>query len=262
MSSIFAGGHRLEYRWIDPPAGARLDGLVLVFLHEGLGSMAQWKDFPELLVEETGCAAVVYSRYGYGRSDRLTEPNTVDYMHREALETLPDVLETLSIERPILVGHSDGASIALINAGARRSASHAIVAMAPHVFVEDITVESIAQAKVAFETTDLCTRLGRYHDDPVATFRGWNDVWLRPEFRAWNIERYLPAIEVPLLLIQGEDDRYGTLAQIDAVARQVRGPVRKLILSRCGHSPHLDRREATVRVIADFVNDTREGMRE
>jgi pimeloyl-ACP methyl ester carboxylesterase len=153
----------------------------------------------------------------------------------------------------VLVGHSDGASIALIHAGAGRSPVRGLVLMAPHVFVEDITVSSIAQAKVTFETTDLAGKLGRYHDDAVSTFWGWNDIWLHPDFRAWNIEEYLPRIGVPVLSIQGEDDQYGTRAQVEAIARQVQGPVETVMLPRCGHSPHVDRREATLEAIAELV---------
>jgi pimeloyl-ACP methyl ester carboxylesterase len=247
------GGHRLEYKWVDAPSRSSSQDSALVLLHEGLGSVALWKDFPERLAEAAGRRVLVYSRYGYGRSDRLTAARTVDYMHREALETLPQVLDALSIRSPVLVGHSDGASIALIHAGAARWMLRGVVAMAPHVFVEDVTVASIAQAKVTFETTDLASRLGRYHDDAVSTFRGWNDIWLHPDFRAWNIEEYLPGITVPVLVIQGEDDQYGTAAQVEAIARKVKAPVERLMLSRCAHSPHVDQREATLEAIRKFV---------
>jgi pimeloyl-ACP methyl ester carboxylesterase len=257
---LHAGGHRLEYKRIRPHSqGSRSDDAsaaarpVLVFLHEGLGSTALWKSFPAAVVEATGCSALVYSRYGYGKSDPLTTARTVDYMHREALEVLPAVLAAQSIENPVLVGHSDGASIALIHAGAGRWPVRGLVLMAPHVFVEDITVSSIAQAKVTFETTDLASKLGRYHDDAASTFRGWNDIWLHPDFRAWNIEEYLPRISAPVLLIQGEDDQYGTPAQIEAIARQVRGRVETVMLPRCGHSPQVDQRELTVGAIGRFV---------
>jgi pimeloyl-ACP methyl ester carboxylesterase len=251
---VVAGGHRLEYRWIRPAAARAHPGRPpLVFLHEGLGSVALWKTFPDRVAEATGCAALVFSRYGYGKSDKLTAPRTVDYMHREALETLPDLFAKLDIHAPILIGHSDGASIALLHAGAGRWPVRAIVAMAPHVFVEDITVTSIAQVKVTFETTDLVHKLGRRHDDPVSTFWGWNDIWLHPAFRQWNIESCLSSITCPMLLIQGADDQYGTLAQLDAIASQVRGPVERTILPDCAHSPHVDQKEATLEAIARFV---------
>ncbi len=244
---LHAGGHRLEYRRIAGDAAKP----ALVFLHEGLGSTALWKDFPDAVAAATGSAAVVYSRHGYGRSDRLEAPRAVDYMHREALEVLPEVLRSLGITEPLLVGHSDGASIALIHAGAGH-AVRGVVAMAPHVFVEDLTVASIAEAKVAWTTTDLPRRLGRYHDEVESTFRGWNDIWLHPDFRAWNIEEYLPRIACPVLVIQGEDDQYGTRAQVDAIARQVPGGARVLTLPDCRHSPHVDSRDAVIAAIAAF----------
>ena len=224
-----------------------------MFLHEGLGSVALWKDFPERVVAATGCSGFVYSRYGYGRSDPLIEPRQADYMHREALEVLPQLLAVLSIDAPVLIGHSDGASIALIHAGATKWPVRGLVAMAPHVFVEDVCVASIAQAKLAFETTDLPQRLGRYHEDVASAFWGWNDIWLHPDFRNWSIEAYLPAVRCAVLLIQGEDDQYGSRAQVDAIARQISGPVETLMLQDCGHAPHVDRTEATLQAIARFV---------
>ena len=254
VAFLQAGEHRLEYRWVRPAAArAHTERPALVFLHEGLGSASLWKTFPARVAEATGCPALVFSRYGYGKSDQLGAPRTVDYMHREALDTLPEVLRQLGIRNPILIGHSDGASIALIHAGTQRWPVRGLVAMAPHVFVEDVTVSSIAQAKVTFDTTDLAHKLARYHDDPVSTFQGWNDIWLHPDFRRWNIESYLRGVACPVLLIQGADDQYGTLAQIDAIARQVRGQVEQVILPDCAHSPHVDQKEATLGAIVRFV---------
>lgn len=250
-----AGGHRLEYEWFRPDSTAP-DAPVLVLLHEGLGSLALWKQFPGLLAQATRCPVLAYSRYGYGKSERLAAPRALDYMHREALEVLPQVLDRLGIDDPILVGHSDGASIALIHAGAGLRPVRGVVAMAPHVFVEDLTVASIAEARVAFETTDLALKLGRYHDDAASTFRGWNDIWLHPDFRRWNIEDYLPGIGCPVLLIQGEDDQYGTLLQVEAIARKVSGPVKTLVLPECAHWPHVDQKQATLDAIAVFVSRT------
>jgi pimeloyl-ACP methyl ester carboxylesterase len=230
---------------------------ALVFLHEGLGSVALWKNFPELVAEATGCCALIYSRYGYGKSDRLTQPRAVDYMHREALEALPEVLDALSIRDPVLIGHSDGASISLIHAGAHRQQVRGLVLMAPHVFVEHVTIAAIAQAKTAFETTDLTAKLGRYHEDAVGAFRGWNDIWLHPDFRAWNIEACLPRITAPALLIQGEDDQYGTMAQIEALERQLGGPVETAVFASCAHSPHVDQTQGTLEAIAEFVGSAR-----
>jgi len=241
-------GRRLEYRRIDAAAS----GPTLVFLHEGLGSISQWRDFPERICKATGLPGVVYARYGHGQSDVLQQPHGVDFMHREALETLPELLRLLAIERPILIGHSDGASIALIYAGSGH-APRALVAMAPHVFVEDISVQSIRAAKRTFETTDLPQKLARHHRDARKTFYGWNDVWLAPAFRSWNIESFLPAIKCPLLAIQGYSDEYGTMAQVDAIARQAGGPVELLKLENCGHSPHKDQSETALRAVADFV---------
>jgi pimeloyl-ACP methyl ester carboxylesterase len=249
------GGHRLEYKRIHPAPhpGAAAGAPVLVFLHEGLGSVARWKDFPAEVVRVTGVPALVYSRYGYGKSDRLAEARRVDYMHREALEVLPELLDALSIRNPILIGHSNGASIALIHAGAGSRPVRGLVLLAPHVFVEDITVESITGAKLAFENTDLPVKLARYHDDVESTFRGWADIWLHPDFRRWNIEEYLPGVACPVLMIQGENDQYGSPAHITAIARQVKGPVEKLMLPNCGHSPYVDQQQATVGSIARFV---------
>ena len=257
MPFLTAGGHRLEYIHLPPegmPDAATEGRPTLVFLHEGLGSVALWKQFPRQVAQEAGCRALVYSRYGYGQSDRLTKAREVDYMHREALDVLPEVLDQLDIEVPILIGHSDGASIALIHAGAGPRPVRGVVAMAPHVFVEDVTVQSIAKARTTFQNTDLGERLGRYHADVASTFRGWNDIWLHPDFRRWNIEEYLAAIAVPVLLIQGEDDQYGTVAQVEAIARQVSGPVDTLMLPDCAHSPHRSmQKDATIAAIAGFV---------
>lgn len=250
MPVLTAAGRRLDYRWLPP---AQADRPTLVVLHEGLGSIELWKDFPAQVAAATGCGALVYSRYGYGQSDVLQEKRAVDYMHREALESLPEVLASQGIANPVLIGHSDGASIALIHAARHTVAG--LVLMAPHVFVEDVTVASIAEAKVAYETTDLPRKLGRYHADVDRTFWGWNDIWLAPAFRRWNIEDVLPAVRAPALLIQGADDEYGTTAQLDAIARGLEGPVETVVLAACKHSPHRDQPEATLQAIARFVSD-------
>jgi len=247
MPHITIGGRRLAYEW------AGEGGRTLVFLHEGLGSIRQWRDFPARVAAATGWRALVYDRYGYGQSDVLAEPRVgTDFMHREASETLPALLAALEVENPVLVGHSDGASIALIYAGSGHAA-RGLVVLAPHVFVEDISLRSIETARRQFETTDLRERLGRYHRDPVKTFHLWNDVWLDPEFRRWNIESFLPGIRCPVLAIQGEADEYGTMAQVEAIHRQVGGPCELVKLADCGHSPHRDQPERTLAAIADFV---------
>ncbi len=242
-------GHKIEVQRIG--AGATGEP-TLVFLHEGLGSIGQWRDFPAQVCAGAGLAGIVYARYGYGQSDALAVPFEVDFMHREALDSLPLLLDRLGIARPILVGHSDGASIALIYAGAGHSLE-GLVALAPHVFVEDISIRGIVAAKQAFETTDLRQRLARYHRDPEKTFRGWNDVWLDPAFRSWNIESYLPGIGCPLLAIQGYRDEYGSMAQLDAIARQSGGPVELMKLEHCGHSPHKDQADAVTQAVVEFV---------
>ena len=247
-SFVEAGGRRLEVERIDGDATRP----TLVFLHEGLGSVSMWREFPAWAAAATDCPAVVYSRYGYGGSDVLEGPFAVDYMHREALETLPELLSKLGIERPILVGHSDGASIALIYAGSR-AGSRGLVALAPHVFVEDISVQSIAEAKIAFETTDLPEKLARHHADVRKSFYGWNEVWLHPDFRRWNIEAFLPGIRCPVLAIQGAEDEYGTMAQVETIARQVGGACEIVRLEGCGHSPHRDRPGETLAAISRFV---------
>ena len=226
---------------------------TLVFLHEGLGSVAMWRDFPQRVAAATGCPGLVYSRAGYGQSTLLTMPRRPDYMHVEALSVLPVLLDRLAIDEPILIGHSDGASIALIHAGARVRPTRAVVALAPHVFVEELSVTSIARARSLYDTTDLRDRLARYHGDVDSAFRGWNDIWLAAAFRDWNIEPYLPTIGCPLLLIQGRDDEYGTLAQLDAIERHVAGRVERVELAACGHSPQRDQPDSTLAAIERFV---------
>jgi pimeloyl-ACP methyl ester carboxylesterase len=242
-------GHRLEYAQIP---GKTPEAPTLVFLHEGLGSVALWRDFPARLAAETGHGALVYSRFGYGQSDPIVEKRRVDFMHEEGLRALPELLDKLGIKSPVLIGHSDGASIALIHAGGAGRAVAGVVAMAPHVLVEDISIRSIEAARRAYETTDLRGRLARYHADPDSAFRGWNDVWLDPAFRAWNIEEYLPRIEAPILVIQGDDDEYGTMEQVDRIARGA-PRVEEVRLADCRHSPHKDRPEAVIAAIAGFV---------
>jgi len=224
----------------------------LVLLHEGLGSISLWKDFPALVAASTGCPVTVYSRYGNGHSDPLTEPRPVTYMHDEAIHSLPDLLAQLKIDNPILIGHSDGGSIALIYAAVHNHL-RGLILLAPHVFVEDLSVASIAEAKVKFETTNMPEKLARHHRDPASTFWGWNNIWLHPDFRNWNIEEYLPRITCPILAIQGEDDQYGTMAQVEAIARQSAGPVEILALPDCRHSAHRDQPEAVLEAITKFV---------
>src|SRR5258706_2986376 len=249
MTRITAGGHALACELIEGAEPA------LVFLHEGLGSIRQWRDFPAKVAKATGRKAVVYDRYGYGNSEILREPKVdVRFMHREGLETLPDVLKETKIENPILIGHSDGASIALIHSGSNHPV-RGLVVMAPHVFIEKSNLESIRKIRTTFETTDLPQRFAKYHTDPKKTFYLWNDAWLDPAFEKWNIEEYLPGIACPVLAIQGEGDEYGTMAQLEAIKRQVSGPCRLMMLKDCGHAPHKDQPEEVLSSVANFVNE-------
>jgi pimeloyl-ACP methyl ester carboxylesterase len=246
---ITAQSHSIEVQQI---AGHKPGSPHLVFLHEGLGSVSHWKDFPACVAAATGCAVTVYSRYGNGNSDVLEEPRSVRYMHDEALKTLPELLARLHIENPILVGHSDGGSIALIYAGVHDRV-RGLVLLAPHVFVEDLSVQSIAEAREKFETTNLPEKLARHHRDAAKTFWGWNNIWLHPDFRGWNIEEYLPRINCPILVIQGFDDQYGTMAQVEAIERQSGGPVEVLHLADCRHSAQRDQPEAVLDAIVKLV---------
>lgn len=277
MPLIKIANRQLEYEWHGPdPAAAP----VLVFLHEGLGCVAMWRDFPERIAEQTGCGVLVYSRAGYGESDPIELPRPVRFMYDEALTILPQVLDAFSIRETILVGHSDGGSISIIHAGGTRdSRVRGLILEAPHVFVEEVGLESIraiaeqygergaAGRMPAHRPQDpgapmgapvggavLRERLRRYHGDNVdATFWGWNDVWLNPEFKSWNIEEYLPHIRVPVLLIQGADDQYGTQEQIKSIEAGSCGPVRTVLLAECGHSPHLDQPERSLEAMTEFV---------
>jgi pimeloyl-ACP methyl ester carboxylesterase len=250
MPSVQAAGRSLSYEWVGSSGPD-----TLVFLHEGLGSIRQWRDFPAKVAAATGCRALVYDRYGYGASDVLGEPRrNVHFMHDEALRSLPELLHELKIENPVLIGHSDGASIALIHAGGG-FAVKAVVAMAPHVFIEPLCLDSILKVKETFEKGDFAQKLGRYHRDARKTFYGWADVWLDPDFTSWDIrDDFLPKIACPVLAIQGEDDEYGTMAQLDDTKRRVRR-CELLKLPRCGHSPFRDQPERTLSAIDDFLKD-------
>lgn len=246
---VTVDGKRLDTLWLEP-RDAR--GTTIVMLHEGLGSIALWRDFPSRVAERTGCGVLVYSRYGHGNSDKLAEKRPVEFMHHEGEVVLPELLGKLGIANPILLGHSDGGSIALIFAGRYPQRPRALILEAPHVFVEDRSLASIAAAKARYESTDLRSRLGCYHEHVDATFWGWNNIWLEPNFRAWNIESYLQSIRCPVLCIQGEEDEYGTSAQVETIRERVPG-TELLILPRCKHSPHRDQQEVTLEKMAEFV---------
>ena len=247
---VDAAGARLEVERIDV---GRRGAAPIVMLHEGLGSVAMWRDFPHRVAHATGRDVVAYSRRGYGRSSPAPLPHGVRYMHDEALVVLPALLDALGIARPILLGHSDGGSIALIHAGASGRPVAGLALMAPHVFVEDVSIASIAQAKIAWRTTDLRARLMRYHDDVDAAFAGWNDIWLHPDFRAWSIEAETRRVRCPVLAIQGEDDEYGTMAQVERIA-SLAPDVDVVRLADCRHSPHRDQPAAVLEGLVRFVD--------
>jgi pimeloyl-ACP methyl ester carboxylesterase len=250
------GALTIEYKWI---CADRADAPIALFLHEGLGSVAMWRDWPEQLCARLGMRGLVYSRPGYGQS--TPRPRDVkwpvDFMSHQAHDVLPALLDALAIDdeqrrRMWLIGHSDGGSIALLYASAFPRMLRGTVVIAPHVFVEDISVSSIAQAKQAYEQTDLRSKLSRYHADVDSAFYGWNDIWLNPSFKAWSIVHELAAIDCPLVAVQAEDDHYGTMAQIEAIGRAVDG-AQLCKLPRGGHSPHRDAAEALNDAVAAFV---------
>jgi len=247
----------VEYAFIAPE---RTAAPLLVFLHEGLGSLAMWNDYPRALCDAGGFRGFVYSRPGYGRSTPRAKGERwpVGFMHAQALDVLPRLFAAVGIattesDAPWLFGHSDGGSIALLYAATFPAAAAGVVAVAPHVMVEDLSIENIRAARTAYLTTDLRARLARYHDDPDSAFWGWNDVWLDPEFRDWSILAMLRHVQCPVLAIQGEDDEYGTLAQIGAIVRTVTGS-EQVVLRECGHSPHRDRPDALTRAAIDFIS--------
>jgi pimeloyl-ACP methyl ester carboxylesterase len=226
-----------------------------VLLHEGLGSVGLWRGFPAALNEATGRRVIAFSRFGHGRSDPPAEPRTPAFFHEEALEVLPELLPQLDAENPILVGHSDGGSIALIHAAYHPVTG--LVLIAPHSFVEDFTVEEIRRTNELYEDGGLRERMARHHDDPDAAFRGWCDVWLDPEFREWSIETDAQGVTAPALLMQGDADPYGTVAQIDRIRARVQGPVERIVFENAGHSLQLERPEAVVGAIAAFSDRLR-----
>lgn len=250
-------GSALELQRIEGPGGGRL--APIIFLHEGLGSVAMWRDWPVQVCEATGRAGFVYSRRGYGKSQTIADVRgqgrlSPDYMHREALDVLPHLLARLNVEYPVLVGHSDGGTISLIHAA--HFPVRACIVLAPHVIVEDESVRAIEQAREAFGKSDLRSRLARYHDDVDTAFWQWNDIWLDPAFRSFDIRSECRRIQAPVLAIQGKQDPYGTLRQIEEIVPQ--GPIRREAISQCGHSPHKDQPEATLAAIVRFLADLHE----
>jgi len=245
---------RLEYAWHGPPA---TEARTIVFLHEGLGSIDQWRDFPATLCARLGWGGLVYNRRGYGGSDRLG-PLSPRFMHREALDVLPRLLETFRISRPVLFGHSDGGSIALIYAGSEWPSPAGLILEAPHVFVEDVTLARMAEVRDSYRSSDLRERLERHHGANVDTlFNSWTETWLSDEFRRWNIEDSLPTITCPMLVIQGADDEYGTLKQVNAIAAGLSGRGETLVLDACRHAPHIDQREKVETAVVTFLQQLR-----
>ena len=247
------GDQRLEYRLLLPRCDT---GPMLVLLHEGLGSVAIWGDFPEKLAAATGAGVFVYSRAGYGHSSPVALPRQLGYMHDEATKTLPHLLDAIGFNNGILVGHGDGASIAAIHAGAVKDHRvRGLVLIAPHFVVEDVTIRAITEFRDAYDSNaDLRTRLERWHADVDHTVRGWTDVWINNDFRAWDISGVLAPIGVPILVVQGEDDHYGTVRQIEIVQRECRCPVEVAMLPRVMHSPHREAPDETLRLISGFAN--------
>jgi len=244
-------GRNLEYACYGPPPD---QAPTFVLLHEGLGSLSLWRDFPEKLADATGWGVVAYSRAGYGQSDPADLPRPLDYMTREAMDVLPQVLDQIGFQRGILLGHSDGATIAAIYAGSVTDFRvRGLVLMAPHFFTEDVGLSEIAKAKEAFASGNLAQRMARYHRDAELTFRGWNDVWLHPDFKDWNVADVIDYLRIPVLAMQGRHDQYGTLAQIDEVASRSYAPVDVEILEDCRHAPFLDQTEKTLSAISEFA---------
>lgn len=248
---LSAGGKRLEYACYGPPPE---DAPTIVMLHEGLGCVALWRDFPQAVAEATGMGVFVYSRAGYGQSDPVDLPRPLDFMTREATDVLPVVLDAIGFRRGILLGHSDGATIAAIYAGSVEDFRvRGLIVMAPHFFTEGMGLSAIAEAKRAYDTGDLREKLARYHANVDVAFRGWNDCWLDPGFRDWNVGDVIDYLRIPTLAIQGRGDQYGTLAQIEEVETRSYAPVETLILDECRHAPHLEQPGAVLSAVAEFA---------
>jgi pimeloyl-ACP methyl ester carboxylesterase len=244
------GDQRLEYRMIGPRPD---EAPTLILLHQGLGSVGQWDDLPEKLAARTGCGVFAYSRRGYGFSSAATLPRKLDFMHVEARNTLPRLLDAIGFQRGVLVGHSDGASIAAIHAGSVQDHRvHGLVLIAPHFIVEDVTMKAIVAIRNAYDTTDMRTRFQRWHANADATVRGWSDVWLNNNVAAWDLREDLAYIRVPILIVQGEHDDFGTVRQIEIAQEECYCPVESLLMPGVKHVPHREAPEATLAAIADF----------
>jgi pimeloyl-ACP methyl ester carboxylesterase len=243
--------HRLEYRMIGPRPG---EAPTLVMLHEGLGCIGMWGDFPEVLQETTGCGVFLYSREGYGQSSEVERPWPLSFMHTHAREILPRVLDAIGFRDGLLVGHSDGGSIAAIYAGSHQDHRvRGLVLLAPHFFVEDVTITAIAEMRKAYDSGDLRDKLKRWHKNVDNTVRGWSDVWLKGDFRTWDLTEELAYIRVPILIVQGEDDQYGTVKQIEAAQRDCYCPVEVALLPGARHVTHREAPGVTLDIVTDFI---------
>jgi pimeloyl-ACP methyl ester carboxylesterase len=252
---VSAGGHRLRAAWVRESAP---DARVLVFLHEGLGSIPQWRDFPQALCRAVDCRGLVYERRGHGGSDPLSLPRHDDFLEREAQHMLPEVLDACGIERPVLVGHSDGGTIALLFAAAFPEGPEALITEAAHVVLDEVTLAGVSEVARRWSDGELRSRLERYHGDNTETmFRGWAETWLRPERRAWSITDRLGAIVCPVLALQGADDEHGLPAQLDAIAAGVSGRAERLLVPDCGHVPHQQARRVVLERMAAFIRGLR-----
>jgi len=253
-------GIRLRAKSIEiQPAGSTRKSPTLVFLHEGLGCIEVWRDFPETLCTFTGCSGLVYDRKGYGGSEKFKGPWPVDYLQKESLIYLPALLKECKIEDAVLIGHSDGGTIALIAASAHHNLVRGIITEAAHIFVEQKTIEGIRRAVKAFEATPLKEKFARYHKENTETiFYRWADRWLSPEFQNWNIQDILPKIACPALILQGEDDEYGTPAQVMSIADQVSGPVNVKLIPDCGHIPHFQAKDIILSEMTRFIKEISE----
>jgi pimeloyl-ACP methyl ester carboxylesterase len=252
---VKASGRRLRVRKLTHPnstgEGSRP---TLVFLHEGLGSIEMWHDFPAIMAANTTCDCLMYDRWGHGKSDPLDVQRALGYVHDEALDSLPDVLNRVHVDDAILIGHSDGGSIALIFAAEYPEIVRGIITEAAHVFVEEITLEGIREALDIYKNTELKQKLARYHgDNAEKIFGAWHETWLQPEFKSWDIQDCLPKITCPVLVIQGEDDQYGTIAQVQAISSQVTGPSKVLLIPNCAHIPHREAKDRVVQEMTKFI---------
>lgn len=251
---IEVGGQRLHTKRIMPAGGGAADAPTLVFLHEGLGSIGQWRDFPAALVRATGLVALVYDRYGFGNSSPLLKERDELYLQREDISCLTAVLEHCDIQKPVLIGHSDGGTIALLYAASFPERPLGVIAEAAHVFVEEATQAGIREARQAFETGGLRGKLARYHGDKTdEMFYRWYDEWLLPAYGNWNVEAHLSSIRCPVLVIQGKDDEYGTVSQVESICGRVAGRAESVLIPACGHNPHLQARQIVLREMTRFI---------